>query len=44
MPGPDDVTMRNEGVRTLLDEWTTAAWRDAGKEWKVVSLRIVVVG
>ncbi len=26
-----------KGVGILLDEWATAAWREAGEEWKVVS-------
>ncbi len=42
VPGPDDVVVRNEGVGILWDERATAAWKEAGEEWKAVSSRIVV--
>jgi len=37
----DDPVLRNEGVGVVMNPVVTAAWRDSGECWKVISSRIV---
>ena len=43
IPGAGDVVARREGVGIVLDKRATAAWKLAGKLWKPVSSRVIMV-
>ena len=41
LPGNSENAVRKEGVRILIDERATKAWRAAGETWDAVSSRIL---
>ena len=41
LPDDGEPLIRNEGVDIVLDQRATAAWKNAGECWKVISSRIV---
>ena len=42
LPDSGDPATRNEGVRILLDERATVAWRQGGEVWEAISSRVIM--
>ncbi len=43
LPGEGDAFQRGEGVAIVLLDWEVEAWKTDGRQWKVLSPRIVKV-